>query len=306
MDTRALELAECARDGLGVRTAYVGCHYKETVAMLGCRVGGLSRTCDQELRTVHNFDLAQSFIECCERRDPTDQVAAFLQTLLERMGFVYFACCSHVDPSNPPPSVVMAHNYPSIWVHVFKEMEFYKDDPVLMRAERSAHPFFWNDRTFRSQLTKSQENVLSGAGELGIENGYTVPIHSPQILGAPLGSCSLVPDSDTIDEQGYATARLLAMHFYAAASRADYSPNDPIPITLSRWERDCLELVARGQSDWLAGEMLGISERSVFRHVENVMRRLGVATREQAIVQALMAGKISFGDVVRARPDDDQ
>src|SRR5690606_1372217 len=95
--------------------------------------------------------------------------------------------------------------------------------------------------------------------------------------------------------------QVMAMHLYGAASRRD----EPLPVenpqrTLSRRERQCLELVAQGKSDWAIGQILRISEHTVHRYIENAKRRLGVATRVQAIMLALQARQIAMGDVIRA------
>jgi LuxR family quorum-sensing system transcriptional regulator CciR len=57
--------------------------------------------------------------------------------------------------------------------------------------------------------------------------------------------------------------------------------------------------VAQGKSDWTIGRVLGLGESTVHYHIEQLKRRLRVATRPQAVVQALMNGQISFGDVLR-------
>ena len=74
---------------------------------------------------------------------------------------------------------------------------------------------------------------------------------------------------------------------------------------LTRRERQCLELAAQGKSDWVAGRILGISERTVHNHIEHAKRRLGVATRVQAIVHALVSRQIAFGDVIRSTADEE-
>jgi DNA-binding CsgD family transcriptional regulator len=74
---------------------------------------------------------------------------------------------------------------------------------------------------------------------------------------------------------------------------------------LTRHERQCLELAAQGKSDWVAGRILGISERTVHNHIEHAKRRLGVATRVQAIVHALVSRQIAFGDVIRSTAEED-
>ena len=254
------------------------------------------------------FDLAQSFIECCERKDPLDKLASAFKAALEQLGVDYFACCSHVDPLNPPSAAVMLHNYPAAWVSAFSDSKLYEIDPVLLQAERSPFTFFWNDRAFRAQLTGAQTEILAAAGSLGIQRGYTIPIHLSWVPGALRASCSLVPNGKSIDASSCAVAQLLATHFYAAATREYHPWTSVTPIALSPRERQCLELAAQGKSDWVIGRVLGLSKGTAHKYMENIKRRLGVATRVQAIVQALMTRQISFGDVVQVDghvdPDD--
>lgn len=250
---------------------------------------------------VKHFDLVQAFIERCERSARTPElVAAFVQ-VLDALGFRYFACCSHVDPARPPRRAVVLHNYPAAWVRDFSEMELYDIDPVFMHASRVTLPFFWDSPAFLAGLTAPQLQILAEAAQFGIANGYTVPIHSPFSLGAFSASCSVVPDSKTIDSSAYAAVQLMSGYLYEAAYR-DLNPKDAEPVhpELSRRERQCLELAAQGKSDWVVGKILGISERTVHNHIESAKRRLGVATRVQAIVQALASRQIVFGDLLKA------
>jgi DNA-binding CsgD family transcriptional regulator len=72
--------------------------------------------------------------------------------------------------------------------------------------------------------------------------------------------------------------------------------------SLSPRERECLELVARGKSDWAIGRILRISQHTVHRHIESAKRRLGVSTRIQAIVYALYDRQISLVELARSPP----
>ena len=94
---------------------------------------------------------------------------------------------------------------------------------------------------------------------------------------------------------------LMAMHLYDAACRKNEPPLVERPHkALSLRERQCLELVAQGKSDWAIGQILRISEHTVHRYIESAKHRLGVATRVQAIMCALQGRQISMGDVIRA------
>ena len=72
------------------------------------------------------------------------------------------------------------------------------------------------------------------------------------------------------------------------------------PVPLSERQRDCVRLVARGQSDAAIAGRLGLKPRTINEHVEAAKRRYGVATRAQLVAQALMRAEIAFADVVDA------
>jgi len=56
---------------------------------------------------------------------------------------------------------------------------------------------------------------------------------------------------------------------------------------LSPRERECLQWIVAGKSDWEIGQILSISEKTVNTHVERAKHKLGVTTRAQVIVAAL-------------------
>jgi DNA-binding CsgD family transcriptional regulator len=253
---------------------------------------------------VKHFDLAQSFIEQCKGGAHVGDMVVAFQQALETMGFRYFACCSHVDPLRPPRGAVMLHTYPREWARAFSELDFYYVDPVFHYADRTLSPFFWDEGAFRSDLTPPQQEILAEAARYGIDRGYTVPIHSPRSLSAFRASCSVVPDSVSLAPACYSAVQLMSCYLYELASQDSDRKAAALPRALSRRERQCLELAAQGKSDWAVGKILAISERTVHNHIENAKRRLGVATRVQAIVHALISRQISFGDVVRSESSE--
>jgi DNA-binding CsgD family transcriptional regulator len=257
----------------------------------------VARTRRVERVALNPFDLAQSLIEQCRRGADID-FAAVLRRTLEELGFRYFACCSHVDPLRAPPGAVMLHTYPRRWVQTFHELGLCDVDPVFQYANRTLSPFFWDDTVLRGELSDAQRERFAAASRLGIEHGYTVPIHTPHVR-AFRASCSVVPDSRAVAASSYYTVQLVSCFVYEAASRGT-NVAEPAPArTLSRRERQCLELAAQGKSDWETSVILGLGERTVHNYIEHAKRRLGVVTRVQAILHALHSGQISFGDVIR-------
>jgi len=249
---------------------------------------------------VNNFDLIQAFIERSERAASADELAKVFREIIETLGFRYFACCSHVDPLRPPRQAVVISSYPAAWARSFSERQLFHIDPVFCYAEKTLVPFFWDSSRFRLGLTPQQEEILREAGAFGIAHGFTIPIHLPGAFGAFHASCSVVPDSQLIELSSYHVVQTLAFHLYEFAGRERSEKHARSSFELSLRERQCLELVAQGKSDWVVGKLLGISERTVHNHIERAKRRLKVATRVQVIVHALATRQISFGDVIRA------
>ncbi len=246
------------------------------------------------------FDIAQHFIEQFERSVPLERLKDAFEKATQDLGFRYFACGSHVDPLNPPPGAVMYLTYPQQWVQHFSETRCHIVDPVFRHASRTMRPFSWDDGRFLSGLTDIQQQILAEAGTRGVAHGYTVPIHHPHTLP---GSCSVIPDSNALTSQHYHAVYLIASFMYDALSLDGpdrHRPLCPSAGKLSRRERECLELAAQGKTDWAIGRILGLSEATVHTHIERAKLRLRVATRVQAVVQALFERQISFGDVVRA------
>jgi DNA-binding response OmpR family regulator len=57
-------------------------------------------------------------------------------------------------------------------------------------------------------------------------------------------------------------------------------------VVLREREVETLTWAARGKTFWEIGEILGLSKRTVEFHLDNARRKLGVATRTQALIKA--------------------
>lgn len=250
---------------------------------------------------MNEQDLIQEFMEQCRRRASTDALEAAFRMAVSELGFRYFAVWSHVDPLAPPRNAIMIHNYPAEWVRFYSEARLRDFDPVLLRAERDPLPFFWDDMLRTDPVTLQQRKIMEEGATYGLEHGYTAPLHLSWIQGVPRASCSMVPDDPAIEARSYQAVELMANYLYAVASPLPGVLSYPKSLQLTARERQCLELAAEGKDNWAIGRLLSLSEGTVHTYVERAKRRLGVATRIQAVVRALAMGQISFGDVVRGK-----
>ncbi|PPC99588.1 MAG: helix-turn-helix transcriptional regulator [Methylotenera sp.] len=67
-----------------------------------------------------------------------------------------------------------------------------------------------------------------------------------------------------------------------------------IPVRLSPKEIECLNWAMEGKSSWEIGVILGRKENTVNYHIANIMGKLHVSTRQQAVIKALRLGLIQL------------
>jgi DNA-binding response OmpR family regulator len=79
---------------------------------------------------------------------------------------------------------------------------------------------------------------------------------------------------------------VLAALISARLARVARSAVWPKQVGLREREVETLTWAARGKTFWEIGEILGLSKRTVEFHLENARRKLGVATRTQALIKA--------------------
>ena len=79
---------------------------------------------------------------------------------------------------------------------------------------------------------------------------------------------------------------VLAALITARLARVARSAVWPKQVGLREREVETLTWAARGKTFWEIGEILGLSKRTVEFHLENARRKLGVATRTQALIKA--------------------
>lgn len=245
---------------------------------------------------------SQEFIEASKRATDLIELGSLFEQTISDMGCTHFACTSNVDPLHPPSGAVGVSNYPSVWAHRFSAKKYQLIDPIYKACQTRLTPFMWSDRQWRAVLSAEQLNVLNEAAEVGLGDGFSIPIHCTE--GFP-ASCSIVFGREELDSASINTIHLMSVYLYESALRIKLAPSPYRKPILTPRQRQCLEFAARGKSDWVIGRLLNISESTVHFHFGLVLKRLRVATRTQAIVKALFLGEIRFADISIGPADPD-
>jgi DNA-binding CsgD family transcriptional regulator len=121
-----------------------------------------------------------------------------------------------------------------------------------------------------------------------MKEGLLVPILG---LGAGVAMISVAGSAKKLSLRERAELHLAAVYTHAQVRALSKRRTRPLPKLSSR-ERECLQWVAAGKTDWEIGEILSISEKTANAHIEHVKQKYRVASRMQAVVCAVKRGVI--------------
>lgn len=223
---------------------------------------------------------------------------ALVDILLEacaRMGCSWFALSHHVDFLAAPGKGLRVHNYPEEWAQWFDERGLGLCDPVHRASQRRLAGFLWHDMTTFSPGRPGDEAILARARRHGIHDGLTVPAHLP---GEAHGSVSFAWETGTAaSPEALIFAQSFAGFAFEAARQISAPPTRHRRLPLTDRQIECVRWVARGKSDGVIAQIIGLSEDTVSEHLKNARARYDAPSRTSLAIRALFDGAITFGDV---------
>lgn len=177
-----------------------------------------------------------------------------------------------------------ANSMPGHWLENYVREGYQDYDPLMRRNHVEVSPFEWSmDDYGVHDLIANQINWRADNRAAGIERGLSIPDRHDGHLKI-ITLCGARGELDPDDRRALHFAgleALLRMHELGLEGQKESVP------PLSPRERECLQWIVAGKSDWEIGQILSISEKTVNTHVERAKAKLGVATRPQAIVAAM-------------------
>ncbi|CAN5130075.1 response regulator transcription factor [soil metagenome] len=123
----------------------------------------------------------------------------------------------------------------------------------------------------------------------GIEAGASAVLHKAMDITDLVGILRAVADGATVLPAEETSRRLRAL----AGSRNRGWQVRALDQTITRREREVLRGLAQGAGNRSIGRELGISPDTVQTHIRNLLAKLGVGSRLEAVVKALRLGLIA-------------
>ena len=222
----------------------------------------------------------------CKTANALDQ--RFLE-FVQALGFDS-ALCVHLTSGGGAIAPWVMFGDKSPWVEHYAAQNYAGVDPTIALAFQSREAFTWAQAE-HPDGSKDERRFFGEAREVWAKDGLIVPIHGP------FGEFCVVnlpcDHKIVLDTQEAALLRG-ACQVYAAlglnfAKGALPGPPEPIP-PLTKRERQCVYWMAQGKYDGETAIILGISLNTVREYLFSAKVKLGVETRPQMALKALVCG----------------
>ena len=186
-------------------------------------------------------------------------------------------------------SAIVYIDGPEGFAEEFDREQFGPNHPLITRALATLTPFSAAEAKAHP-LTAEQRRVLQRINlTLNVRDGWTFPIHFCDtthgivMIGGPLPDMTPILGS---------TLHLLSLAAFKRAWELQAGISQKAPSLTDR-EIECLRWVALGKTDGEIATIIGIGKRTARFHVENAKKKLGVATRVQAVAEAIRRNAIA-------------
>lgn len=252
-------------------------------------VSRLARRLTTEVsRTLAAKTLRESFviaIDNLERATTPADVWAPVKSFAALHGFDYmFVLKGREDLAQNVASAVLYNDMPEGFVEAFDRAGHSPNNALVLRAFTDARPFTASE-LWATPLSERQKRALALLSvSLNVRDGFMVPIRTSMELEGVVLLGGLKPDMSAIV---HSALHLLAYCAFERATALEATPRRKEPALLSPRETQCLHWAALGKTDNEIGTILTISPRTARFHIENAKKKLGVATRIQAVTEAL-------------------
>jgi LuxR family transcriptional regulator/LuxR family quorum-sensing system transcriptional regulator CciR len=213
--------------------------------------------------------------------------AYFRDTVVERVAYLHLPPLGAPDGGSPS---LRSEGFPDELATRYLAERLYLDNPVLRHAQRKVEPIYWDEAHARAPANERERVFIETFKRAGLGDGVGIPAFGPN---GRMGMCGLgfragVQRLDPAVLKEFQWVCQLAHLRYCTLLQTTLGP---LP-QLSRRETEVLAWVARGKSNPVIAEILGISSHTVDAHLRRIYLKLGVFDRISAAVRALGVGLI--------------
>jgi LuxR family quorum-sensing system transcriptional regulator SolR len=209
-----------------------------------------------------------------------DVVEQHIQTL----GFEYFSYGHRGHTPVAAPKLELISNYPSAWSAKYQKESYFEQDPTILHALKTTAPLVWKEDTF-SQAPELKED----AALFGIEFGWSQATRSTSGVSMLTLVRPSIPLSDAEIRSNTPNLMWFTQTLNDALEKFILESPLTVPeVSLTNREAEVIRWTADGKTSYEVSVILGIAERTVNFHLNNVMVKLNSHNKISATVKAMV------------------
>lgn len=235
--------------------------------------------------SVRAFDVIDS-IKSASTREELDSVVG---PIFAELGFPWFAAATFFQVDRTPRSRVLLGKFHPEWAARYMRYNYSRSSRISGELLHTRGPYSWSEAIERRGIDQSQRRIWDEARDFGLNDGLFVPVswtdgsYSAVVLGGM---------KPPVDDARHRTIAEVVSVYYGHHGRRMTGRGHDI-VTLTPRQRECLAWVACGKSSADIAQIIGTTATTVDEHVATACRKLGVRTRTQAAIEAVLRGLIS-------------
>lgn len=199
----------------------------------------------------------------------------------------------HMPPPGAPDAEqirLATEGFPAEWVQRYVSERLCRIDPFALFSQQKAEPFFWSDIGRLKTISAEEKRYLDMLEAADLGDGLGIQVFGPNGRNGycGLGLDASAPRISSLKIKEFQWVCQLAHLKYCAiiVPRLSKSPS------LSAREAEVLAWVARGKSNGVIADILGLSPHTVDAYLRRIYLKLGVVDRMSAALRGMGVGLI--------------
>ena len=233
-------------------------------------------------------DILFDFLATCDGAENKADLAGAVGDVSQRLGYDHFAMTFVPLAHERLDTYFICEHWPPGWLERYLERNYFHSDPVANLVRQSDKPTVWSRFLGKQALGSKARRIMEEAGDFGLVDGITVPLHSHAGL---TGLFSVAGKREPINSNEVSLFQIVAASAHIRLTEFGSSKHAPSArVHITRCESECLTLCAAGKTDREIGMLTSRSQRTVQTHIGNLQRKLSAANRAQLIAEAFRRG----------------
>lgn len=227
------------------------------------------------------LDLIQAALQCKNESD-----------MIKLMSRVKELVCSDhsisglgtVDAHGNPTIVKLVNeSYPADWLQAYACEGLFKKDPVLLSQLQFFKPLLWTE-VLKIYPKEFYTDFMQMAADFRLRYGLASGMGGYNSTKTCIFSFS--GDKDRFKPKHKKILDIVTPHLYQALLRIWKLSNRP-NCKLTAREKEIINLMKAGKTNWEISVILNMSERTAKFHVQNIVRKLDAVNKAHAVAIAL-------------------